>query len=146
VTDAWLETLTDDECLDLLRVESVGRVAVISEECPVVLPVNYRLVETTDRPWIALRSRPGNVIDQTGSTVAFEIDHIDTAERRGWSVLVRGVLQHVNPDAGFAQRFDSQPWLLEARDAWLVIEPTAISGRRLQRTEAVWSFHLSAYL
>jgi hypothetical protein len=79
--------------------------------------------------------------------VAFELDAIEPGLREGWSVLVRGTLQHVDASAaGFAERFDSEPWIPTERDAWLVIEPFAISGRRLHAAESEWAFHLDAYL
>ena len=78
---------------------------------------------------------------------AFEIDSADEAHRQGWSVLVRGTLQHVDPDAAdFRQQFDPAPWIQEDREAWLVIEPFAITGRRLHATEKEWAFHMRAYL
>jgi hypothetical protein len=142
-----LDELSRDECLALLRTHRVGRIAVVVDEYPIVLPVNYRLVETAGRTWIAVRTRPGNVLDRATTQTAFEIDEIDPPHQRGWSVLVRGNLQHVNPDAAdFRARFDPEPWLLDDRDAWLVIEPFAITGRRLRSADMVWAFHARAYL
>ncbi len=145
--EVWLETLSDDECLNLLRNGSVGRIAIVANEFPIVLPVNYRLVEVSGPPWVAVRTRPGNVIDRSPTPAAFEIDSINMSEHRGWSVLVRGTLQHVNPESGgFRDRFDPQPWLEEERDAWLIIEPFSITGRRLHAPEPDWAFHVGAYL
>ena len=147
MNDAWLESLSPDACDTLLRETSVGRLAFVVDGSPVVFPVNYRMVETAGRTWIALRTRPGNVIDQAPKMVAFEIDGIDREHEQGWSVLVRGTLHHVDPDAaGFRERFDPEPWLGADRDAWLVIEPFAVSGRRLHPQEREWAFHLRAYL
>jgi len=147
MTDTWLEPLSHDQCIGLLRAGTVGRMAVIDNGYPVVVPVNYRLVETTGPPWIAIRTRAGNVLDQRSSPVGFEIDSIDAVDHRGWSVLVRGTLHHVNPNTGdFRNRFDPQPWLDDERDAWLVIEPFSITGRQLHTDEPHWSFHLNAYL
>ncbi|MGZ4689267.1 MAG: pyridoxamine 5'-phosphate oxidase family protein [Acidimicrobiia bacterium] len=145
--DAWLEDLELETCLQHLRAELVGRVAVVIDGYPVVLPINYRLVETLGLTWVALRTRPGNVIDQASSNVAFEIDGIDPSHHRGWSVLVRGTLLPINPDAAsFRERFDSEPWLLTERDSWLVIEPFSITGRELHSPEYEWAFHHRAYL
>jgi hypothetical protein len=78
---------------------------------------------------------------------AFEIDGTDSVHRRGWSVLVRGTLEHVDPDvADFRTRFDPEPWIASERSAWLIIEPFAITGRRLQPAEVEWAFHEDAYL
>jgi nitroimidazol reductase NimA-like FMN-containing flavoprotein (pyridoxamine 5'-phosphate oxidase superfamily) len=143
----WLEELSYDECLVLLRPASVGRIAVVVEQFPVVLPVNYRLVETNGPMWVAIRTRPGNVLDRASVHVALETDSIDPSRREGWSVLVRGTLHHVDPDAAdFRERFDPEPWLAAERDAWLVIEPFSITGRRLHAAEREWPFHPTAYL
>jgi nitroimidazol reductase NimA-like FMN-containing flavoprotein (pyridoxamine 5'-phosphate oxidase superfamily) len=145
--ETWLEELSYDDCLSLLRQATVGRVAIVVDEFPIVLPVNYRLAETTGRTWVALRTRPGNVLDQASMHVAFEIDGVDPSQRQGWSVLVRGTLEHVDPDAAdFRARFDPEPWMEAERDAWLVIEPFSITGRRLHAAEREWPFHSTAYL
>ena len=145
--DAWVDELSYEECLRLLRTNAVGRVGIISNDFPLVLPVNYRLAETAGRTWIALRTRPGNVIEQASLRVAFEIDGFDALRQQGWSVLVRGTLHHVDPDtADFRERFDSEPWLFTERDAWLVIQPFSISGRQLHAAEADWAFHAEGYL
>ena len=120
------------DCLDLLDAHQVGRIAILTDSGPVIVPVNYRLVRTSDVNWIAFRTRLGGILDRTSLHVAFEIDHIDDAHRNGWSVLVRGTLQHVDPDtADFRGRFNSEPWIVE-RDAWMIIQPYRIEGRRLE--------------
>jgi len=145
--EAWLEALELDDCLRLLRAGTVGRVAFTTDDGPAVFPVNYRLVEASERTWIALRTRPGNVIDRAPLKVAFEIDGVDAPHEQGWSVLARGTLQRVDPDAAdFRDRFDPRPWILEERDAWLIIEPYAITGRRLHAAEPEWPFGSDAYL
>ena len=150
MTHAWLEELAYEECVELLAARSVGRIAVVVERGPIVVPVNYRLVEArgvTPGIWIALRTRPGNVIDQAADGVAFEIDTIDALHQEGWSVLVRGTLHQIDPDAAhIRERFDPQPWLDDQRDVWLLIEPFAISGRRLHAAETEWAFHIRAYV
>jgi nitroimidazol reductase NimA-like FMN-containing flavoprotein (pyridoxamine 5'-phosphate oxidase superfamily) len=147
MSEAWLEVLDLETCLEHLREERVGRIAIVVDGSPIVLPITYRLLETTGLTWIALRTRPGNVIDQGGMNVAFEVDRIDPTHQRGWSVLVRGALQHVDPDAAdFRARFDPDPWLTAERDAWLAIEPYSITGRELHPSEQDWAFHPTAYL
>ncbi len=149
MADAWLEELTLEQCWALLRGTSLGRIAFSADEMLAVLPVNYRVVDAGGvRPgrWLALRTRPGNVIERASMMVAFEIDGFDASYRQGWSVLVRGTLHHVDPDAAsFRERFDSDPWLAAERDAWLVIEPFAVTGRRLHPGDPEWAFSLRAY-
>jgi nitroimidazol reductase NimA-like FMN-containing flavoprotein (pyridoxamine 5'-phosphate oxidase superfamily) len=145
--DATIEALSVSDCVSLLRDNNFGRVAFVVDDYPVVLPVNYRLAMLGGRRWVALRTRPGNVIDHPGMNVAFEVDGIDPVHRTGWSVLVRGTLDHVDPDApAIREHFDSEPWLLTNREAWLIIEPVVITGRRLNPQTREWAFHMAAYL
>ena len=146
MNDTQLITLDLEACLQHLRHEKVGRIAVVQDEYPLVVPVNYRFVEAAQRNWVALRTRAGNVIDRASSRVAFEIDGIDDTHRRGWSVLVRGTMLPVDEDAAdFAEQFDSDTWVSTDRDTWLVIEPFSITGRALE-PGTPWPFSADAYL
>jgi nitroimidazol reductase NimA-like FMN-containing flavoprotein (pyridoxamine 5'-phosphate oxidase superfamily) len=130
--EARLEPLSHEECLELLREGVVGRIAFSVDGFPVILPVNYRLAETSRGVWIALRTRPGNIIKRAPVNVAFEIDGIDQSRRQGWSVLARGTLHAVDPEAAdFRERFDPHPWL---------------TGRRLHGARPEWAFIDGAYL
>jgi nitroimidazol reductase NimA-like FMN-containing flavoprotein (pyridoxamine 5'-phosphate oxidase superfamily) len=141
-----LEELTLDECMQMLRIGTIGRIAFTVDDFPMIFPVNYRLVETSAAPWIALRTRPGNVIARAPLASAFEIDgHID-ARKEGWSVLVRGTLEPIDPDAAdFRERFDPEPWVPAERDRWLAIAPFAITGRRLIQVEQPWELDDDLY-
>lgn len=143
---AWLEELSTEECLTLLRGTDLGRIAFTEDEFPVVLPVNYRFADGFGSEWwLALRTRPGNVIDRAPMDVAFEIDGVDVVAHSGWSVLVRGKLHHVDPTPGTSSLVDSEPWL-DDRDSWLLIEPISVSGRRVHPAPLKWAFQLRAYL
>lgn len=145
--DARLDELSLEDCLSLLRASHIGRIAFVSDASPVIFPVNYRLVETTGRTWLALRTRPGNVIDRAPLKVAFQLDGVDEYRKEGWSVLVRGTLHHVDPEsADFRERFDPEPWILTERDAWLIVDPFSITGRRLHAADPEWAFHPAGYL
>lgn len=147
MAEEWLEELPLDICMQHLREGSVGRVAFVVADGPLVFPVNYRLVEATGAPWLAIRTRPGNVIDRAPLQVAFEVDQIDTSRKQGWSVLARGTLHRVDADAAeFRERFDPEPWVLAERDSWLAIAPFAITGRALHAAAIDWAFHVRAYL
>jgi nitroimidazol reductase NimA-like FMN-containing flavoprotein (pyridoxamine 5'-phosphate oxidase superfamily) len=141
-----MDVLSLDECIDLLTSTSVGRIGVVVGGSPYVLPVNYRWVASADSPYVAVRTRPGNVIDRAVSDVAFEIDGVDDFHRCGWSVLVRGTLHHLGQPGLARELIDPHPWLDEDRDSWLLIEPKSISGRRLRAGEIEWAFHIQGYL
>lgn len=146
MTDAWLEPLSQEMCLRLLRQGTIGRIAVLVDDDPIILPVNYRLVEPPSGPLLAVRTRPGNVIEQAPSNVAFEIDSIDPVHHQGWSVLVRGELLHATPtSARFRELYDPESWLPD-REAWLLVDPWAISGRELHGTEPLWHLHPGEYM
>lgn len=147
MNDSMLKELSLEQCLDLLRAGTVGRIAVLSEGAPLMFPVNYRLVETSAPTWLAVRTSEGNVIDRAPLNVAFEIDALDDEHHGGWSVLVRGTLHHVDPDAAdFRTRFDPEPWVADERDAWLVVAPFSITGRTMTAVDPVWVFDPRAYL
>jgi nitroimidazol reductase NimA-like FMN-containing flavoprotein (pyridoxamine 5'-phosphate oxidase superfamily) len=147
VAERWLEKLSSEECLEFLRANGVGRIAVLHEGRPFVFPVNYRLVEVSDKPQLVIRTRPGNVIDLAEDAVAFEIDGIDPSHQRGWSVLVQGSLHHVAGDATLLEtHFDPASWIVDDGGAWLAIEAESITGRRLVAATLQWAFHQSSYL
>jgi nitroimidazol reductase NimA-like FMN-containing flavoprotein (pyridoxamine 5'-phosphate oxidase superfamily) len=139
--------LTPEECRILLGLASVGRIAFVVDDYPMVLPVNYRVVNDDAGIMALVRTRPGNSIDRAPSHVALEIDGIDHEHHRAWSVLVRGRLHHIDEDAAvrIATLFDADPWPHEHRTSWLVISGEVVTGRRLESPEAEWPFSADAY-
>ena len=146
MADAWLEVLSQDACLELLRNEKIGRIAFLVDNTPIILPVNFQLVEPPSGAIISVRTRPGTTIDQAPTNVAFEVDSFDLARHEGWSVLVRGELMHATAaSAEFRERYDPDSWLTD-RDEWLLIDPWAITGRRLHGAEAIWPVRAGEYM
>ncbi|WP_367325247.1 helix-turn-helix domain-containing protein [Streptomyces sp. HUAS ZL42] len=123
--------LDAQECRALLATAGVGRLAVSTDDGPVVLPVNYSVVDGV----IVFRTEPGSTMAlASGKRVAFEVDRIDDAFSRGWSVLVRGDAWTVSdPDAArlLTERAYSEPWAGGHRDLWMRIDPHGITGRRI---------------
>jgi uncharacterized protein len=124
-----LDELSLGECLRFLAGNQIGRIAVVVDDFPVVFPVNYRFVDRiVDGPILVVRARP------------------DQAVGAGWSVLVRGLVQHVDAaDLANLPFADPHPWA-PGRDEWLVITPIAITGRRLIAGDIGWGFHPLGYL
>ena len=62
--------------------------AVCTPDGPRIFPVNYSVVGET----IIFRTSPYGVVASHDwrSFIAFEVDHVDYAEQRGWSVLAVG--------------------------------------------------------
>ncbi|MGA5897342.1 helix-turn-helix domain-containing protein [Streptomyces venetus] len=124
--------LTEAECRSLLATHGVGRLAVITDSGPVVVPVNYTVVEGA----IVFRTDSGSTpAEAAGRQVAFEVDRIDEAFSEGWSVLARGPARAVT-DPEESTRLDmeaySTPWVGGRRELWLSIEPVAVTGRRIR--------------
>ncbi|MEO5838019.1 MAG: pyridoxamine 5'-phosphate oxidase family protein [Acidimicrobiales bacterium] len=143
---AILEELQLDACVNLLRSTAVGRIAFLLETYPVVFPVNYRLVGDGEEMRLLLQTRPGNTIDKAHQRVGFQIDGLDNTEG-GWSVLVRGKMQHLRDPAHteFLASLDPTPWVPADRDAWIAIEPVVITGRRLRAGGNPWPFDVRGY-
>jgi Pyridoxamine 5'-phosphate oxidase len=117
-------------------------VAVVHDGYPVALPVNYKVTRFDGNPVIAIRTRPGNVLDHVDEHVGFEIDGVDPGHDAGWSVLVRGTMLGVVPQ----ERLDARPLVADGRDAWRVIAITNITGRRVAQNPLRWAFHPAGYL
>ncbi|MFD0274209.1 pyridoxamine 5'-phosphate oxidase family protein [Kitasatospora sp. NPDC127111] len=110
----------------------IGRVAVSTEEGPVVLPANFRVLDGTV---IYRTAAEGTLAAASGGRVAFEADHIDEALRTGWSVLVKGIATVLDePEAieHLTRRGSPDPWAGGARDVWVRIKPSSITGRRIR--------------
>lgn len=127
-----LRDLSPKECRHLLSTHGVGRVAVSTPDGrPAVVPVNYEVVDDA----IVFRTAPDSVpAAAVGTEVAFEVDHVDEAMSQGWSVLAVGPASVVTePDAvrGLAQRAHTEPWAGGAREMWVSILPTRLTGRRI---------------
>ncbi|WP_432118537.1 helix-turn-helix domain-containing protein [Streptomyces sp. bgisy032] len=127
-----LVTLDAEECWSRLGTHGVGRLALVSAGGPTVLPVNYTVVDRT----IAFRTAPGTVPAQVlGTRVAFEVDHLDEAFSRGWSVLVRGRAHGVSDPQALSRLRDaarSTPWAGGRREMWVCIDAVEISGRDIR--------------
>ncbi|MFF5025284.1 helix-turn-helix domain-containing protein [Streptomyces collinus] len=131
--DPRLSELDEAECRELMSSHGVGRIALCGDGAPVVVPVNYSVVDGA----VVFRTHPDSVPAQgVGRQVAFEIDRVDDALSQGWSVLVRGTA-HAVTDPGEAGRLSaraySAPWAGgEGRDLWVRIVPDTLTGRRIE--------------
>jgi nitroimidazol reductase NimA-like FMN-containing flavoprotein (pyridoxamine 5'-phosphate oxidase superfamily) len=125
-----MEVLGRDECLRLIAEAPVGRVAMVVGGVPVVLPVNFALLQ-------------GDVVFRTGtgtklvaaverSALTLEVDSIDVDTRTGWSVLVTGGASEITrPDElAAAAALDLQSWV-PGLGRYIRIRSVAVSGRRL---------------
>ncbi|MFF3873613.1 helix-turn-helix domain-containing protein [Streptomyces sp. NPDC001978] len=119
------------ECRSLLSAHGVGRLAVPTDSGPVIVPVNYDVVDGA----IVFRTAEGATPSLADSgPVAFEVDRIDDAFSRGWSVLVRGRARTVTDpgeESRLTERAFSTPWPGGDRHVWVRVDPDTVTGRRI---------------
>lgn len=147
-TDRRIRTLSNEECYRLLETQRIGRLGVIVEHYPLILPVNYAM----DRQTIVLRFTEGTkFVAANHANVTFEIDQIDQAARRGWSVLVQGLAEEVTDrhrEEVIERTLASgvEPWAPIEHGHWMRLIPHAISGRRVEPGELPPAFEPASYL
>jgi uncharacterized protein len=127
-----LEMLGEHECVQLLRLHDLGRIALIDREVrPLIFPVNYFF----DEGVVVFRTAPGSKLDLApGAHVSFEIDGWDPDKGVGWSVLVKGIAHDVTSPRGAPtgrMRFlPVRPMAPGSREHWVGIWADEITGRR----------------
>ena len=136
MADRVMETLDENECLRLIEPGGIGRIAYVGRFGPAVLPVNYKLqggaivFRTAENGPLDADLRTG--ISDADYKVAFEIDEIDLAAGRGWSVLVQGPAHHVeDAELDAARDAGVEPWAPGDRELFVRIVPSRITGRRV---------------
>ncbi|HUO49057.1 MAG TPA: pyridoxamine 5'-phosphate oxidase family protein [Acidimicrobiales bacterium] len=140
VDERGSQVLDRAECIRLLTLgasstDTVGRVGFAIDGVPIILPVNYGMVD-------------GDVVVRTGegvkllsalqrAVVAFEIDSIDHPHKVAWSVLVRGLCAEVVDEAEVARARAATPASLVAEpgDRYLRIRTGVLTGRRFPLRE-----------
>jgi nitroimidazol reductase NimA-like FMN-containing flavoprotein (pyridoxamine 5'-phosphate oxidase superfamily) len=139
--------LSQDECLGLLAHATIGRIGVVIDGYPVILPVNYAL----DGDLVTIRTAPGGKFDaaQHGK-VSFQADQIMAPGRSAWSVLVLGVAAVPDTDdpATVERLHKLQIAPLDPGDKplWLQIVPERVTGRRVSADESGLMFDVRGYL
>ena len=132
MTSRGLDLLEPDECYELLRSNSFGRIGMKIGDDPVVLPVFYAFVDDE----IVFRTDPGTklIAAVLETRVAFEVDD----RKGGWSVLVVGRAHEVrnpSPDLIAVEVPLDDFWPPGERERFVRIEIERVSGRRLRRPD-----------
>ena len=123
-----------EECLTLLATLPIGRVGVTMNALPVVLPVNFAVLDGD----IVFRIVEGTKFHAAavGTVVAFEVDSYDSDGTSGWSVVVQGASRVVTDlsELDRVRRLIVDPWAVDgSADRTVRITSTLISGRRFER-------------
>lgn len=128
-----LEVLSRAECLDLLATATLGRVGVSIGALPVVLPVNYGVLDGD----LVFRTVEGTKLAgaAANAVVAFEVDAVDGAGAVAWSVLVVGRSDIVEDAAerAAAEAVIPATWLPTDPAHVVRVHADRVSGRRVVR-------------
>ncbi len=130
MTSKGLDRIEVDECIELLRSHSFGRVGLRLGDEPMVLPVFYAFSDGD----LLFRTDVGTKMSAAvlGTRIAFELDDVTG----GWSVLVVGHATEVrspSPAAKQALERLDRYWVAGERERVVRIALEKVSGRRLQR-------------
>jgi hypothetical protein len=124
-----LRVLDRDECFVLLRSVPVVRIGLAINGTPVVLPVNFGLVDDT----VVFRSAIGTKLDSAivSDVVAVEADGYDAADRTGWSVVIKGRARELTStdEIARASALSLYPWGIDHADHFVGVRADLVSGR-----------------
>jgi nitroimidazol reductase NimA-like FMN-containing flavoprotein (pyridoxamine 5'-phosphate oxidase superfamily) len=129
---AELREIDTLECERLLGAGVVGRVAISTPDGPHIIPVNYSVVDHA----VIFQTSPYSLLGTYGrnAQLAFEVDHFDYPDHRGWSVVAHGRGDTIS-DSSEVQRIREQwaprPWADGYRNLFFRLRWTELSGRRL---------------
>ncbi|MBC9733538.1 pyridoxamine 5'-phosphate oxidase family protein [Nocardioides marmotae] len=127
--------LDAEDCRTLLERGVVGRIAFWAEDGPRIHPVNYSVLDDA----VLVRTKPASALARiaqggSGSTVAFQVDGLDHADQRGWSVLARGPVDELSDAEAVAALERVRPpraWAPGERTVVVRVCWTELTGRRL---------------
>ncbi|WP_261164489.1 pyridoxamine 5'-phosphate oxidase family protein [Microbacterium sp. Marseille-Q6965] len=127
-------TLSEQASLDLLSVASVGRFGFLHDDQIQIIPVNYQLHGSD----IVVRTTADGVLStlpHADGPVSFQVDHQDGNRGVGWSVLMHGSVEAMDPDQVSAIEDPTRviPWAGGTRELHLRFRPASVSGRRVRR-------------
>jgi nitroimidazol reductase NimA-like FMN-containing flavoprotein (pyridoxamine 5'-phosphate oxidase superfamily) len=137
IGETTLEEIPRDECLKLLATRTLGRLAVVEDGQPAVVPVNYAFTDEG----IVVRTDEGAKLEAGRQRrVAFQIDEIDPVTHLGWSVLVRGhafdVTETLDHRSERLRSVQVESWAPGPKARRLLVELEVVTGRRLRRVES----------
>ena len=126
------QTLSRQECGELLYSVPIGRIVFTDRALPAVQPVAFCL----DGTEIVIRTTAGSKLATAAidAVVAFEADDFDAAMRTGWSVTVVGHARAVHAPREVARlsRLPLIPWMPDGRDHFITVRTDQMAGIRVR--------------
>jgi nitroimidazol reductase NimA-like FMN-containing flavoprotein (pyridoxamine 5'-phosphate oxidase superfamily) len=135
-TDGLGSTVLEiNECLQLMRSQVVGRLAISIGNHPDIFPINF----VVDHGSVVFRTAEGTKLAASllGQSVAFEVDGLDAEAGEAWSVVVKGRAVEIEWMHEYLDALDLPlfPWHAAPKQRFVRIEPSEITGRRFQVVE-----------
>lgn len=124
-----LERLSAAGCRELLPTAPVGRLAVPTPNFPTLEPVSFAVIE--GELVVAVPAGSAGDALASGTPVAFEADVLDPELRRGWSIVVKGPVEDLDPDVAELVRPALTPWSAAPDDRLLLVRSERITGQRI---------------
>jgi uncharacterized protein len=123
-----VENLDSEECWQLLRSSSLGRLAVSVGDEPDIYPVNFVASDGT----VLFRTAEGTKLLEltVNKRVAFETDGVGRDE--AWSVVVKGTARALEKQSEIdaANELPLRPLIPTLKYVFVEITPTRVTGRR----------------
>jgi nitroimidazol reductase NimA-like FMN-containing flavoprotein (pyridoxamine 5'-phosphate oxidase superfamily) len=128
-----ISDLPRGECERLLGGHALGRLGLVVDGQPFILPLNYAHGGNGE---IVFRTASGTLLNEASlRRVAFEVDAIDAQAHDGWSVLVTGfcrdITDAIDADSVALRTLPLVAWAPGDRDEWFKIVPAQVTGRRI---------------
>lgn len=129
------DQLSTDECWALIAGQTTGRIGFLHEGQVTIWPLNCIVYDRG----VYFRTAEDGVIARSGlERAAFQLDHIESVARSGWTILVNGRVERVT-DPGLLTtlwgRPTDEPWAPGQRNVFFGITGDRISGRRVHPTQ-----------
>lgn len=120
------------ECLSRLVKGKLGRVAVSTPNGPRIIPLNYTVMDDA----VLFRTTPYSLVGTyaRNTTLAFEVDEIDTETHRGWSVVAVGravMVEDSDELSAIKAAWDPTPWADGQRRTYFRLTWRELTGRKL---------------
>jgi uncharacterized protein len=124
--------LSYEKCRELISGGVVGRVAVCTPSGPRIIPVNYAVVEDS----VIFRTTPYSLLGTYAwnTALAFEIDHLDYDNHRGWSVVATGrgnMVEDREELEAIRSFWEPRPWAGGQRQLYVRLAWDELTGRRI---------------
>lgn len=131
------ELLDVHTCWERVRGQAFGRMAVSTDDGPMIYAVNA----VVDHGTVVFRTAEGTKLDalRRDPRVAYEVDGVDVEHDRAWSVVVRGVARELDriDDIAGIDALGVTPWQYGAKPTYVRIDTADISGVEFQRIPGV---------